>query len=106
MFLKNHRRYVKLKALRPIDPLLSSIYQKKKGLREEKLKQEEKYMWAIIDGVKEKVGNFRAEPPGLFRGRGEHPKMGKVKRRITPNDVVINIGKDAPIHECPIPGKS
>jgi hypothetical protein len=38
-----------------IDPLLSSIYQKKKGLREEKLKQEEKYMWAIIDGVKEKV---------------------------------------------------
>ncbi|GAU47996.1 hypothetical protein TSUD_404730 [Trifolium subterraneum] len=78
----------------------------KKALREEKLKQEEKYMWAIVDGVKEKVGNFRAEPPGLFRGRGEHPKMGKVKRRITPNDVVINIGKDAPIPECPIPGES
>ncbi|MCH82143.1 DNA topoisomerase 1-like, partial [Trifolium medium] len=32
--------------------------------------------------------------------------MGKVKRRITPNDVVINIGKDAPIPECPIPGES
>ncbi|WJX17100.1 DNA topoisomerase 1 beta [Trifolium repens] len=78
----------------------------KKALREEKLKQEEKYMWAIVDGVKEKVGNFRAEPPGLFRGRGEHPKMGKVKRRITPNDVVINIGKNAPIPECPIPGES
>ncbi|CAJ2673951.1 unnamed protein product [Trifolium pratense] len=78
----------------------------KKALREEKLKQEEKYMWAIIDGVKEKVGNFRAEPPALFRGRGEHPKMGKLKRRITPNDVVINIGKDAPIPECPIPGES
>ncbi|KAK2400007.1 DNA topoisomerase 1 alpha [Trifolium repens] len=78
----------------------------KKALREEKLKQEEEYMWAIVDGVKEKVGNFRAEPPGLFRGRGEHPKMGKVKRRITPNDVVINIGKNAPIPECPIPGES
>ena len=25
------------------------------------------------------VGNFRVEPPGLFRGRGEHPKMGKLK---------------------------
>ena len=25
------------------------------------------------------VGNFRVEPPGLFRGRGEHPKMGKIK---------------------------
>ncbi|GAU24961.1 hypothetical protein TSUD_311960 [Trifolium subterraneum] len=80
--------------------------EEKKALREEKIKQEEKYMWAIVDGVKEKVGNFRAEPPGLFRGRGVHPKMGKLKRRIRPNDVVINIGKDAPIPECPIPGES
>ncbi|CAL5207979.1 unnamed protein product [Lathyrus oleraceus] len=80
--------------------------EEKKALKEEKMKQEEKYMWAIVDGVKEKVGNFRVEPPGLFRGRGEHPKMGKVKRRITPNDVIINIGKDAPIPECPIPGES
>lgn len=29
--------------------------QEKKAAREEKLKQEEKYMWAILDGVKEKV---------------------------------------------------
>ena len=38
------------------------------------------------------VGNFRVEPPGLFRGRGEHPKMGKFKRRIYPRDITINIG--------------
>lgn len=38
------------------------------------------------------VGNFRVEPPGLFRGRGEHPKMGKVKTRIYPRDITINIG--------------
>jgi hypothetical protein len=31
--------------------------------------------------------------------------MGKVKRRICPNDVTINIGKDAPVPECPIPGE-
>lgn len=80
--------------------------EEKKALKEEKLKQEEKYMWAIVDGVKEKVGNFRVEPPGLFRGRGEHPKMGKLKRRIRPSDITINIGKDAPIPECPIPGQS
>ncbi|KAL7249205.1 hypothetical protein ACSBR1_011371 [Camellia fascicularis] len=79
--------------------------EEKKALREEKLKQEEKYMWAIVDGLKEKVGNFRVEPPGLFRGRGEHPKMGKLKRRIQPRDITINIGKDAPIPECPIPGE-
>lgn len=29
--------------------------QEKKAMKEEKLKQEEKYMWAIVDGVKEKV---------------------------------------------------
>ncbi|XP_028804027.1 DNA topoisomerase 1 alpha-like [Neltuma alba] len=79
--------------------------EEKKALKEEKAKQEEKYMWAIVDGVKEKVGNFRVEPPGLFRGRGEHPKMGKLKRRIHPSDITINIGKDAPIPECPIPGE-
>jgi hypothetical protein len=39
-----------------------------------------------------KVGNFRVEPPGLFRGRGEHPKMGKVKKRVYPRDITINIG--------------
>ncbi|XP_057818740.2 DNA topoisomerase 1 alpha [Cryptomeria japonica] len=76
----------------------------KKQLKEEKLKEEEKYMWAIVDGVKQKVGNFRVEPPGLFCGRGEHPKMGKLKKYINPEDITINIGKDAPIPECPIPG--
>ncbi|KAL2329285.1 hypothetical protein Fmac_022712 [Flemingia macrophylla] len=79
--------------------------EEKKTLKEEKMKQEEIYMWAIVDGVKEKVGNFRVEPPGLFRGRGEHPKMGKLKKRIHPSDITINIGKDAPIPECPIPGE-
>ncbi|CAL5008422.1 unnamed protein product [Urochloa decumbens] len=79
--------------------------EEKKALREEKLKQEEKYMWAVVDGVKEKVGNFRVEPPGLFRGRGEHPKMGKLKRRIKPSDITINIGRGAPVPECPIPGE-
>lgn len=44
-------------------------------MKEEKLKQEEKYMWAVLDGVRERIGNFRVEPPGLFRGRGEHPKV-------------------------------
>ena len=39
------------------------------------------------------VGNFRVEPPGLFRGRGEHPRMGKVKQRIYPRDITINIGQ-------------
>lgn len=31
--------------------------------------------------------------------------MGKLKKRIHPSDITINIGKDAPIPECPIPGE-
>lgn len=41
--------------------------------------EEEAYKFAILDGRKEKVGNFRIEPPGLFRGRGAHPKTGMLK---------------------------
>lgn len=51
------------------------------------------------------MGNFRVEPPGLFRGRGEHPKMGKFKKRIFPRDITINIGKGVPIPEHPYPGQ-
>ncbi|XP_026383339.1 DNA topoisomerase 1 alpha-like [Papaver somniferum] len=77
----------------------------RKALKEEKLKEDERYMWAFVDGKKEKVGNFRVEPPGLFRGRGEHPKMGKLKRRIRPDEITINIGKGEPVPECPIPNE-
>jgi DNA topoisomerase-1 len=45
------------------------------------------------------------EPPGLFRGRGEHPKMGKYKRRIYPRDVTINVGKGVHI-DVPEPYRS
>jgi len=55
-------------------------------------------MW---DGRKEKVGNFRVEPPGLFRGRGEHPKTGKVKGRVMPEQITINIGKEAKVPTPP-----
>lgn len=60
------------------------------------------YGFCTIDGHKEKIGNFKIEPPGLFRGRGEHPKMGMVKNRIMPEDVLINCSKDSKI---PVPPK-
>lgn len=59
------------------------------------------YGVCLIDGHKEKIGNFRLEPPGLFRGRGEHPKMGMIKRRIQAEDVSINCGKDSRIPQAP-----
>lgn len=60
----------------------------------------DEYGYCTIDGHKEKIGNFRIEPPGLFRGRGEHPKMGMLKRRVMPEDIMINCSKNSVI---PVP---
>ena len=79
----------------------------------------EEYGFCTMDGHKEKIGNFRylpslfytfkaftnvcsrTEPPSLFRGRGEHPKQGMIKRRIMPEDVIINCSKDSKIPKPP-----
>ncbi|KAI1499170.1 putative DNA topoisomerase 1 [Biscogniauxia marginata] len=73
----------------------------KKAEKAERDKLEAPYMYCKWDGRKEKVGNFRVEPPGLFRGRGEHPKTGKVKKRVMPEQVTINIGKGAKVPPPP-----
>ena len=73
----------------------------KKAAKIEKDKFEEPYLYALVDGRKEKVGNFRVEPPGLFRGRGAHPKMGKLKARIFPEDVSLNMSKKAKVRSAP-----
>jgi len=61
-----------------------------KAANEKVMKQ---YGFCIIDGHKQKIGNFKIEPPGLFRGRGDHPKQGMLKRRVMPEDVIINCSK-------------
>ncbi len=73
----------------------------KKALKAEKDAIEAPYMYCMWDGRKQKVGNFRVEPPGLFRGRGEHPKTGKVKSRVQPEQITINIGKEATVPPPP-----
>ena len=61
----------------------------------EKAKLKEKYGFAVIDGERCAIGNYNVEPPGLFQGRGEHPKMGKLKARLRPEDVTINVSDRA-----------
>lgn len=73
----------------------------KKELKKEKDMMNEVYGYAIVDGYREKVANYKVEPPGLFRGRGAHPKTGTLKRRIRPEDVTINIGKGQKIPKPP-----
>lgn len=73
----------------------------KKALKAEKDEVEAPFMHCMWDGRKQKVGNFRVEPPSLFRGRGEHPKTGRVKKRVMPEQITINIGEKAKVPEPP-----
>ena len=67
---------------------------KRKEIREE---MKTKYGKAIIDGKEVEVGNYMAEPPGIFMGRGDHPMRGRYKPRATDKDVTLNLGKEAKI---------
>ena len=69
---------------------------KRKKLREELKK---KFGVAIIDGQEVDIGNYMAEPPGIFIGRGEHPLRGKWKPRVSAKDVTLNLGEEAKIPE-------
>lgn len=73
----------------------------KKRLKELKDKEEEPYKTCFLNGRKEQVGNFRVEPPGLFRGRGAHPKTGKLKKRVYPEDITLNLSKECKVPEPP-----
>ena len=73
-----------------------SLAVKRKELRE---KLKEKFGIAIMDGKEVEVGNYMAEPPGIFIGRGEHPIRGKWKPPVTAKDVTLNLGKEAKVPE-------
>lgn len=64
-----------------------------KVFKEANQKIVDEYGYCMLDHHKERIGNFKIEPPGLFRGRGEHPKQGMLKKRIQPEDVIINCSK-------------
>jgi len=104
-------KYINIKSIDEIDFSLIKKYidDKKNSLsktEKENIKKEqdllsEPYKYCIIDGTQQQVGNFKIEPPGIFIGRGSHPKLGSIKKRIYPEDVIINLSKDAPIPTIP-----
>jgi DNA topoisomerase I len=77
--------------------------EEKKKLLETKKQERERlknfYGKAIVDGLEVEVANWLVEPPGLFMGRGLHPLRGRWKPRITPQEVILNLGEDAPVPE-------
>eukprot|EP00452_MALV-II_sp_L67-6_P000188 gene189-3_t len=68
--------------------------------------EEQWYRYCLIEGYREKVGVVRVEPPGLFRGRGEHPKQGKLKERIMPENCVMNVDNAIVPPICHVPGRA
>lgn len=79
----------------------NNILKEIKELNKEKEKfDDSKFKIAYLNGIEQPVGNYRMEPPAIFLGRGDNPKIGKVKTRIYPEDVTLNIGKN---EEIPIP---
>merc|ERR1719153_1717755 len=92
-----------------IDAHFKKMSEERKNRSKDEKNKEKEYQASIVaeyglcnmDGHMEKIGNFRTEPPSLFRGRGEHPKQGMIKRRIMPEDVIINCSKDSAIPQPP-----
>ncbi|XP_043120062.1 LOW QUALITY PROTEIN: DNA topoisomerase I, mitochondrial [Puntigrus tetrazona] len=87
---------------------IQKVEARKNLSKEEKLVNKEvnqkivdEYGYCVLDHHRERIGNFKIEPPGLFRGRGDHPKQGMLKKRIQPEDVIINCSKESRIPEPP-----
>nr|CAD7460203.1 unnamed protein product [Timema tahoe] len=75
--------------------------EEKKKIKDQNEEMIKEYGFCTFDGHKERIGNFKIEPPGLFRGRGEHPKMGMLKKRVVPEDIIINCSKDSKVPKAP-----
>ena len=80
---------------------------KKELSKEEKTKIKEKkdkvlaqFKICMIDGKEVNVGNYAVEPISLFLGRGCSPDMGKIKKRINPSDIILNLSSNAKIPKC------
>ncbi|KAM7396371.1 hypothetical protein PAMP_019416 [Pampus punctatissimus] len=76
--------------------------EEKLAVKEANQKIVDDYGFCLLDHHRERIGNFKIEPPGLFRGRGEHPKQGMLKKRIQPEDVIINCSKELDVPVPPV----
>jgi len=56
----------------------------------------EEYGYAVVDGERVALGNYIAEPGGIFMGRGQHPLRGRWKEGARHEDICLNLSPDAP----------
>ncbi len=74
--------------------------EEKSGDKEAKEAIKNLYGYAIIDGVTIPIGSYMVQPPGLYIGHGKHPLRGKIKRRIVPQDITLNMSKKYGAPKC------
>ena len=78
--------------------LLSAASKKRAAPKEKRAADaEDERSYAVVDGVRQPVSGV-VEAGSVFLGRGGlHPMAGRIKRRITPADVTLNLGKGAKV---------
>ncbi|XP_061088543.1 DNA topoisomerase I, mitochondrial-like [Conger conger] len=86
---------------RTVDAQYNMSKEEKQAITEANKRLTEEYCYYTLNQHRERIENFQIEPPGLFCGRGDHPKEGMLKRRIQPEDVIINCSRQAQIPEPP-----
>nr|QBK88009.1 MAG: DNA topoisomerase I [Marseillevirus LCMAC202] len=89
----------RLEELKEIEKQMTQKEKDAKKIKAAERKQD--YGYAIINDIKEPVGNFTIEPAAIFYGRGNNPKRGKIKRDIDPEEVIINIDEKAKVPVAP-----
>ena len=87
-----------------MDDTMTKDEKKEQAKKRKELREELKSKYGIAkmslkkdEVVDVEVGNYMAEPPGIFIGRGEHPLRGKWKPRVTAKDVILNMDEDAKV---------
>jgi DNA topoisomerase-1 len=76
--------------------------EEKEEIKEQKQAVKDIYGYALIDDAKISIGGG-VQPPGLFVGHGG-PNVGKIKKRILPEDITLNVSKNS-VPICETNGK-
>jgi len=77
-------------------------HQKSEGSQGEENGNPEKHKFCLAeDGTREPITNWKMEPPMVFIGRGHHPARGCLKRRVVPEDVILNLDSQGPVPKLP-----
>jgi DNA topoisomerase-1 len=77
--------------------------EEKAELKEQKNALTELYGYAVIDGVRLSM-SAGIQPPGIYMSHADSPLRGRIKKRIQPSDITLNVSKQY-IPECKINGK-